>query len=566
MQSGVGVSRGIAIGKALVYDNRGVQPTNRMITVGHVDQEKRKILQAVADTQRDLGQILDTQDEGDSVTRDLIEVQQEVAEDPDLLGKANQYVEVSLNEAGDALLRATQDMAEQLEKLDEEYFRARATDVRDVGMRLAANAFGVKLVDLSHLEGPVVVFARDITPSETATMDKTNVIGFVTEVGSQTSHTAILAKMLEIPAIVGLCPEKVRSGELVVIDGTTGELIIEPNGTEIEMYEKRRARFIEDRERLHKLKDLPAVSLDGVEVELAINIAHAKEAARAAEVGADGVGLFRTEFLYMDAHEEPTEDQQFAVYRSTVEQAEGRPVIIRTLDVGGDKEVPYLKIPAEDNPFLGYRAIRVCLDNPEMFKAQIRAILRASAFGDVKIMFPMISSLSQLKRSKVLVNECKAELQAKRLGFNADIEVGIMVEVPAVAAAAEIFAPHVQFFSIGTNDLCQYSLAVDRMNPKIADLYSHFNPGVLRLIKHTIDAGKAAGIKVGMCGEMAGALAAAPLLFGFGLHEFSMSPANISYVKDKIRGLTLVRATEIAETVMSMDSAIEIKEYLEGQE
>jgi phosphotransferase system enzyme I (PtsI) len=566
MQSGTGVSRGIAIGKALVYDNRGVQPTGRMITVGHVDEEKQRILQAVVDAQRDLQKILDAQDEGDSVIRDLIEVQIEVAEDPALLSKANQYVEVSLNEAGDALLRATEDLAVQLEKLEAEYFRARAADVRDVGTRLAANAFGVQLVNLSHLEGPVVVFARDITPSETATMDRANVLGFVTEVGSQTSHTAILAKMLEIPAIVGLRPEKVRSGQLVVIDGTTGELVIEPNSTEIDMFEKRRARFIEDKERLHRLKDLPSVSLDGVEVELAINIASAPEAARAAEVGAHGIGLFRTEFIYMGADEAPTEDQQFAVYRATVEEAQGRPVIIRTLDAGGDKEVPYLKIPAEDNPFLGYRAIRVCLDNPEMFKAQIRAILRASAFGNVKIMFPMISSLSQLKRSKVLVNECKADLQAKGLAFNASIEIGIMVEIPAVAAAAEIFAPHVQFFSIGTNDLCQYSLAVDRMNPKIADLYSHYNPGVLRLIKHTVDAAKAAGIKVGMCGEMAGALAATPLLFGLGLDEFSMSPANVPYVKDKIRGLTLDKAAEITDIVMSMDSAIEIKEYLEALE
>ena len=565
MRNGKGVSRGIAIGKALVYDNRGVRPTNRMITVGHVAEEQRRILQAVAETQRDLRRILDGQGEDDKVIRDLIEVQMEVAEDPALLSKANQYVAVSLNEAGDALLRATEDMAQQLDKVESEYLRGRAADVRDVGARLAAHAFGVPVVDLSHLEEPVVVFARDITPSEAATLDRGNVLGFVTEAGSETSHTAILAKMLEIPAIVGLRFERVRTGQLVALDGTTGEIVIEPTSAELDLFERRRARFVEDRERLAELHSLPAVSLDGIQVELAINIAGPQEAARVAEVGADGVGLFRTEFIYMDMDRAPTEDEQLAVYKAAVQQAHG-PVIIRTLDAGGDKKVPYLGIPAEGNPFLGYRAIRVCLDNPELFKEQIRAILRASAFGQVKIMFPMISALSELKRSKVLVEECEAELRERGEAFDAGIELGIMVEIPAVAAAAEVFAPHVDFFSIGTNDLCQYGLAVDRTNPKVADLWSFYNPGVLRFIRHTIEAGKRAGIWVGMCGEMAGAVAATPLLFAFGLDEFSMSPANVPYVKDRVRGLTLDKACEVRDTVMALDSGVAIKEYLEGWE
>ncbi len=563
MNRGVGVSRGIAIGKALVYQSRVIKPTHRMITVTEVDDEKTRILRAVTRTQEYLNQILARQGDEESVARDLIEVQLEIAEDPALLNKANEYVEVSLIEAGDALLRATDDIAAQFESLEVAYYRDRAADIRDVGTRLAAQAFGVELVDLSHLNEPVIVFAEDITPSEAATMDTRNVLALVTELGSETSHTAILSKTLQIPAIVGVRPDRVRSGQNVALDGVTGELVVEPNPDEIAIFEQRQARFNEDRERVQNLRGLPAVSLDGVSVELAINIAHPHEAAAIHEVGAGGVGLFRTEFIFMDLPKAPTEEEQFYSYKTAVEQADGKPVIIRTLDAGGDKGIPYLAIPEEQNPFLGYRAIRVCLDKPDLFKDQLRAILRASAFGDVRIMFPMIGALSQLKRSLALLEECKSQLRVEGHAFDEDLKVGIMVEIPAVAAAAEIFAPHVQFFSIGTNDLCQYTLAVDRTNAKIADLYSHYNPGVLRLIKHTIDVAKQYGVKVGMCGEMAGNASAAPLLMGLGLEEFSMSPASIPYVKDKIRGLSMEQAARITETVLKMDSATAIKEYLE---
>lgn len=565
MQNGRGVSRGIAVGKALVYESKKIELTKRMITVGQVDAEKQRILQAVEDTQRELEGLLAAQDPEEEVIRDLLEVQIEVAEDPEIITKANQYVEIALNEAGDALIRAAEDAARELEKLDSEYLQARAADIRDVGMRLASHAFGIKLVDLSSLDGPAVVFAEDITPSETVTLDRGNVLGFVTRMGSETSHTAILAKMLEIPAIVGAQIDTIRTGQIVAIDGSTGELIVEPTSAEIINFERRRALFLEDRERLQTLRDLPAVTEDGVRVELSINIASPQEAIRASEVGADGVGLFRTEFIYMDRTEPPTEDVQFGIYKAAVENSCG-PVTFRTLDAGGDKDVPYLGVDVEDNPFLGYRAIRICLDQPALFKDQINALLRASAFGDLKIMFPMISSLSQLQRSLVLLQECKAELRARGIAFDPDVEIGIMVEVPAVAAAAELYAPHVQFFSIGTNDLCQYSLAVDRMNPRVADLFTHFSPGVLRLISHTIAAAKAHGVKVGMCGEMAGSLPAIPLLLGMGLEEFSMSPANIPYVKDRVRGLTSEKAELIRQHVMAMDSAIQIKEYLEGME
>lgn len=565
MLRGLGVSPGIAIGPALVYNNAAVGLTNRMITVNDVESEKQKAVTAIAATREELEKILASLDEAkDKTMFDLIEIQIELAEDPMLTDKIEQYIEVSYHNAGDAVILAAEDIAKQFESFANEYYRARAVDIRDIGGRLAAQAFGVKRVSLAHIERPAVIFAKDITPSETVTMDKSKVLGFVTDLGSKTSHTAILAKMLEIPAVVGVAAEGVVDGECVVVDGGTGEVILAPADAELAMYEKRQKTFMEKRDSLKKLRPLPAETTDGHRVELAINIADPREAAKIAEVGGDGVGLFRTEFLYMDAKELPTEEEQFTAYKMAAVTAEGRPVIIRTLDIGGDKTLPYLPIPHEDNPFLGYRAIRLCLDQPDIFRTQLRAILRASAFGNLKIMFPMIGSLNQLHRAKHLLEHCKKELEAEGQAFNKNIPVGIMVEIPCTAAAAQLFAKESDFFSIGTNDLCQYSLAVDRMNVKIASLYTHFNPGVLRLIHNTIRAALDAGIEVGMCGEMAADAAAAPLLLGMGLQEFSMSPASLPYVKDIIRNTSLAEARALVDTVMAMDSAVHIKDYLEG--
>ncbi|MDR1134510.1 MAG: phosphoenolpyruvate--protein phosphotransferase [Synergistaceae bacterium] len=564
MRKGMGVSQGIAIGPAMVYKTRVIELTHRMITVNDVESEKKKAEAAIAGAKAELQNILDALDpKKDRAKCDLIEVQIELAADPMLQSKVNQYIEVSYRNVGDAVILAAEDIAKQFDGFCNEYYRARAVDIRDIGERLAAQAFGIKRASLARMETPSIVFAKDISPSETVMMDKEKVLAFVTELGSQTSHTAILAKMLEIPAVVGVSVEGVMDGERTMVDGATGEVLVLPSDAELATYEKRRKNFLDKRASLKKLRALSATTTDGYTVELCINIADPRETAKIKEAGADGVGLFRTEFLYMDAKELPGEEEQFNAYKMAAVSAEGRPVVIRTLDIGGDKTLPYLPIPQEANPFLGYRAIRLCLDRPDIFKAQLRAILRASAFGRLEIMFPMIGSMNQLYRAKQVVEECKKELAGQNIPFDAKIPVGMMVEIPSAAAAAQLFAKASDFFSIGTNDLCQYALAVDRMNVKISDLYNHFNPGVLRLIRNTIRAANEAGIMARMCGEMAADAAAAPLLLGMGLNEFSMNPASLPYIKDKVRGTSMARAKDIAEKAMEMDSAIDIQNYLE---
>ena len=434
-----------------------------------------------------------------------------------------------------------------------------------MGNRVAYCLLGVKKLDLSVLPENTIIFADDLTPSETITMDKDHVLGFVTRRGSKTSHTAILANIIEIPAIVGAEIDKVQNGDQVIIDGSVGAFIVNPTQSELKIYAERRQKFYENVARLKQLRDLPAVTSDGKHAEIFINISEPKEAAKLEEVGATGVGLFRTEFLYMNAPSQPGEEDQFNAYKEAAIRAKGKPVIIRTLDVGGDKKLPYLAIPEEDNPFLGYRAIRFCLDNPELFKTQLRAILRASAFGNLRIMFPMICAESEIQRAKQLLEECKWDLDKENVAYDKDIKVGIMVEIPSVAAAAEVYARDVDFFSIGTNDLCQYTLAVDRMNQKIAPLYTPFNPGVLRLIRSTIEGGHKAGIPVGMCGEMASDPTAAPLLIAMGLDEFSVSPSSVPYVKDLLRSISFEKARQLLEHVMQMSSSVAIKKYMEEQ-
>jgi phosphotransferase system enzyme I (PtsI) len=476
----------------------------------------------------------------------------------------NQYIEVSYRNVGDAVILAAMDIAEQFDGFSDEYYRARAVDIRDIGERLAAQAFGIERASLARMETPSIVFAKDISPSETVMMEKEKIMGFVAEFGSQNSHTAILARMLEIPAVAGVSAVGIMDGEQTIVDGSAGEVLVLPSDTEIAIYEKRRKNFLDKRAGLKKLRALSATTTDGHTVEICINIADPRETAKIKDVGADGVGLFRTEFLYMDAHDLPGEEEQFNAYKMAAVSAEGRPVVIRTLDIGGDKTLPYMPIPQEANPFLGYRAIRLCLDRPDIFKAQPRAVLRASAFGCLEVMFPMIGSMNQLYRAKRVVEECKRELAGQNIPFDDKIPIGMMVEIPSAAAAAQLFAKAADFFSIGTNDLCQYALAVDRMNVKISGLYNHFNPGVLRLIQNTIRAANEAGIMVKMCGEMAADVAAVPLLLGMGLNGFSMSSASLPYIKDKVRGTSMARAKDIVERTMEMDSAIDIQNYLEG--
>ncbi|MDF1494812.1 phosphoenolpyruvate--protein phosphotransferase [Caproiciproducens sp. CPB-2] len=564
MEKGIGVSKGIELGRALVYQTKPIKPEERIITTNDVKKEKKRVDEAITAAVAELEQMLDKIDRAVNPTSaDLLEIHIELSRDPLFLEKIYHYIEFSLNSAPDAVLRASGEMAASFEALEDKYYAARSGDIRDIGNRIAGILLGVRRVNLSSLPGDVIIFANDLTPSETIAMDRKHVLGFLTRIGSPTSHTAILAKSMEIPAIVGAVCGSVSDGDFVIIDGSSGEYFVNPDEELIQKYTRKRLAFRENLARLKKLRNLPAVTPDGRKVEIVINIAQPLEANKIEPAGAQGVGLFRTEFLYMNSTSAPDEESQFEAYREAAMRANGKPVIIRTLDIGGDKRLSYLAMPKEENPFLGYRAIRFCLDNPEIFKTQLRAILRASAYGDLRIMFPMICAMSELRRAKQLLQECKTELTTEGQDYNNHIKTGMMVEIPSAAAAADVFAGEADFFSIGTNDLCQYTLAVDRMNQKIANLYTPFNPGVLRLLRNIVTEGHRAGIPVGMCGEMASDPMAAVLLLGMGLDEFSVSASNVPYVKDVIRKTAFSRAKELYEHVMTLSSSIEIKKYLE---
>lgn len=561
--NGIAVSPGIVAGKAFLVGKEELSLSQRMITVREIQQEKDKVNAGIADAQGQIDRLRQRLDEQDEMMLDMLDIQWELLEDPVFLKKIHHYIDISLNEAADAVLRATQEMAAMFAAMDNEYMRARAADITDVGERLARAISGKVGRDFSAVEEDVIFFAEDLSPSDTIAMDKRHLLGFVTRQGSQTSHTAILARMLEIPAVVGCDYTGVRHGDFVIVDGCTGTVLVSPDAKTIQDYECRAQVFCSNRDKLKALKELPAVTIDGKALQVWGNISDPVDVSKVLENGGEGVGLFRTEFIYMNRQSLPDEESQFLIYKEAAIRAQGRPVIIRTLDIGGDKELAYLDLPKEENPFLGYRAIRICLDNPDIFKTQLRALLRASAFGEIRIMFPMICTMSELRRAKALLEECKEELRTEGKAFNEAIQRGMMVEVPAVAAAADLFAKEVDFFSIGTNDLCQYTLAVDRMNPKVAGLCNPFNIGVLRLIAGTIRAAREASIAVGMCGEMAGDVNATLLLLGLGLDEFSVSPAFIPYIKDIIRNSNSAQAADVAQKALSMTSAIDIKHFLE---
>lgn len=564
MLKGYGVSRGLIMGKALVYENKPLLLSGETISPNQVEAEKQKFTDAVQASSDQIQHILDNLDPNktDPTVIELMNVHIELTQDPMLTSQVIENIESSMHTASDALILTVDQLVGMFEAMDDEYLAGRAADIKDIGMRIGCNLLGITRSDLSALDCDYLIVAEDVTPSETVTMDQEHVLGFITQKGSKTSHTAILANILEIPAAVNIDISSIRTGDTLILDGEAGEVYVNPDAATIEKYEMKRQAFLQNKERLATLHDLPAATKDGHRVELALNIQEPAETAKIDDYGADGVGLFRTEFLYMNRSQWPDEETQFLAYKETAELSKGKPVIIRTLDIGGDKELSYLEIEKEDNPFLGYRAIRLCLGNPELFKVQLRAILRASAFGNLQIMFPMISAKRELLEAKKLLEICKQELQNQNIAFDDGIKVGIMVEIPTVAAAAECFANDVDFFSIGTNDLCQYSLAVDRMNPKIADLYNHFDPGVLRLIKNTIEAGHQAGVPTGMCGEMASDPNAAILLAGMGLDEFSVSPSAVPYIKDVIRRISLADARQVVQDVLKMDSAQDIQEFL----
>lgn len=453
---------------------------------------------------------------------------------------------------------------EMFEAMDNEYMRERALDIKDVSQRIIRKLLNIDAIDLSNLKEEVIIVAHDITPSTMAGIDLKKTTGIVTEIGGKTSHTAIMARTMELPAVVGLkgATKAIRNDDVIIIDGEAGEVYVNPDQDTLRIFTEKRQRIASIKAEMQTYRDLESRTSDGQKVHLEANIASPLDLDSVKRNGAEGIGLFRTEFIYMDRDKAPDEEEQFSIYKKVLEGMENRPVVIRTLDVGGDKHLSYLNIPKEENPFLGFRAVRYCLQDKPLFKTQLRALLRSSVFGNLSIMFPMISGLEEIEASKALLDECKVELKKEGLSYSEKIRVGIMIEIPSAAIMADILARYVDFFSIGTNDLIQYVCAVDRMNENIHHLYDPFHPGVLRLIREVIKAGENHNIEVAMCGEMAANEALTEILLGMGLTHFSMAPGSILKTKKMIREMSFKHAQSLTKEVLSMPSGKAIKDHL----
>lgn len=557
---GIDASPGVAIGK--VYLHKEVELVINTGDIESIDKEKERLLTSRDKSKEQLLEIRKkTAVKLGEDKASIFDGHVTLLEDEDLFDEVVELIEDEEISAENALSRGIESYCEMLGNLEDEYLRERAADLRDIGNRWLHNILGHELGDLSSLQPNTVIIAKDLTPSDTAQIDLENVLAFVTEIGGRTAHSSIMARSLEIPAVVGtgdIC-SYVKGGETIIVDAMTGDVIINPDKEEIAKYEKKREAFTAEKEELKMLIDKNAVSLDGINVGMCGNIGSPNDLAGLHRNGAQGIGLYRTEFLFMNNDRFPTEDEQFGAYKTVVESMEGKAVTIRTMDIGGDKALSYMELPKEENPFLGWRALRVCLDRTDILKTQFRALLRASAFGYVKIMLPMIISLDEVRQARAILEECKAELRAEGIGFDENIQYGIMVETPAVAMRAKYFAKEVDFFSIGTNDLTQYTLAVDRGNENIAHLYDPFNPAVLQAIKMSIDGAHSEGITISMCGEFAGDERATAVLFGMGLDSFSMSAISIPKVKKAIMKLNKKECEALVEKILAMDTAEEIK-------
>lgn len=567
MIKGIPASKGIGFGKAVVYsETENISKfIGRKINNGEIESELARLERALLDT---ANYIENTKTKASEVLGDkevqVFEAYKMLLNDPILKDMVLTNIKTQLLCVEAAIIEAIKEIKAMFLAIDNEYMRQRAEDVENIGKYIMNALIGRKSIDLSNLNEDSILIARDLTPADTVVLDKKHIKGFVIEKGGMTSHTAIVARTMGIPAVVG-CSEiimKITTGDQVIIDGEAGLVLQNPEKSVLEEYSFKLAKYLEKIQLEKALKNEKALTSDGILVELAGNITLPEEAIGVLENGGDGIGLFRTEFLYLDRSQLPTEEEQFKAYKRVAEIMIDRPCIIRTMDIGGDKKVQNLGIAEEENPFLGYRAIRICLREIEVFKTQLRAILRASAFGNLRIMFPMISGIEELREAIKILKEVKIELEGKNISFDKNIQVGIMIEIPSAAVMADILAKEADFFSIGTNDLCQYTLAVDRMNENISYLYNPLHIGVLRLIKNVIDAGHEAGIKVGMCGEMASNVENAIVLLGLGLDEFSMASASIPEIKNIIRNITFKKAEDIAKNVMKLENANEISEYI----
>ncbi len=563
--TGIAGSDGIAIGKALLYMNQPVAIDRNSIAAEQVASEQQRLKNAVQAVKKQIEQMIDKINRKVGTKEaEIFEAHLSVLEDPEVIDNAIDLIasqRIKADNAADLSIRKVSDF---LSSLDDEYMKARSADILDVGDRLIREITGQQTKSLAMLPENCILVSHDITPSDTAEMDSSKVLAIVSEVGSKTSHAVILSRSLGIPAVIGVkgITTSLHDGDAVIVNGIAGNVIVHPDEQQLAKAEEQKEHNRIQRESILKTAFTNAVTLDGVTVKVEGNIGTPAETDLILQNGGDGIGLFRSELFYMNRNTFPTEEEQYNSYREVAEKMGEKQVIIRTMDIGGDKRLSYFDLPEEMNPFLGYRALRVSLEYTEVFKTQLRAILRASCYGNLAVMFPMVSCVEEIRQAKALLKECKEELKANGVLYNEAIKIGIMIEIPAIALQAQSAAKEVDFFSIGTNDLLQYSLAVDRMNDRVAHLYKPYHPGVLMLIKHIIESAHKEGIPVGMCGEMASDPTLAVILLGFGLHHFSMNPVSIPIIKDTIRSLSAKKCQDIADTCLTFSTGSEVESYI----
>ena len=545
---GIAASQGISFAKAYVF----VEPdlSVKEVKIEDVEAEVKRFEDAIEASKKELTIIKENALASLGADKAAVfEAHLLILDDPEFMGTVKTDIESKVINAEYAFKETSDMFISMFEAMDNEYMKERAADIRDVSKRILAHLLGVDLPNPSLIDEEVIVIAEDLTPSDTAQLNKKYVKGFATNIGGRTSHSAIMARSLEIPAVVGTSSitEDVRNGDVLILDGLDGVVLVNPDEATTAEYKEKHAKFEAQKAEWAKLVTEKSVTKDGHEVILAANIGTPADLEGVKNNGGEAVGLYRTEFLYMGRDQLPTEDEQFEAYKAVLEGMGDKPVVVRTLDIGGDKELPYLDLPKEMNPFLGFRAIRLCLEEKDLFRTQLRALLRASVYGKLCVMFPMIATVQEFRAAKALFLEEKEKLVAEGVAVSNDIELGIMVEIPSTAVIADIFAKEVDFFSIGTNDLIQYTMAADRMSEKVSYLYQPYNPAILRLVKNVIEASHKEGKWTGMCGEMAGDSLAIPLLLGMGLDEFSMSATSILQARSQIKNLTLAEMKELVE-------------------
>lgn len=560
---GIAASAGIAIAKAFTLQVPNLTIEKRLTSDDAVEYTRldNALAASIADLEKIKARALRKIGEEQAA---IFQAHLLVLSDPEWISQVKDYVANEHVNVEFAVQTVSQTFIELFEAMDNEYMRERAADIRDVTKRVLAHLLGQPLIDLTALDEEVIIVAEDLTPSDTAQLNKEFVQGFTTDIGGRTSHSAILARTLEIPAVVGTneATRSIHHGDKVIVDGLEGHVIINPSEQEIAKYREKQAQYSAQTVALAALAHEVSQTADGHQVELTANIGTPDDVASVLANGGEGIGLYRTEFLYMGRKTLPTEDEQFEAYKAVLEKMENKPVIVRTLDIGGDKELPYLRLPHEMNPFLGYRAIRLCLDEQTIFRTQLRALLRASVYGNLKIMFPMIATIHEFREAKAVLLDVKAELQQQRMEVSDTIDIGMMVEIPSSAVMADVFAKEVDFFSIGTNDLIQYTMAADRMNERVAYLYQPYNPAILKLVQFVINAAQKEGKWVGMCGEMAGDEVALPILLGLGLDEFSMSATSILRARSQLKRLSIQQAQAAIPDIMAMATAADVEAYV----